>query len=178
MSVAPSLAAFSLASFLAFSIPVDAARLPQPGDPCTCPTKLHRATEISSASATLVALAEGVVAQFVKQKHAGSTASPNHSGRIIFAPDFLVTGRGSVDSLHPADALSHRVSRDWQRIAHPVLRPSRYCMDAPPAASAPCAGARAHPHQDARQLVRSIPGHLARLACRTNSNLHINNRPP
>ena len=53
MSVAPSSAAFSLASFLAVSIPVDAARVPQ--DPLTWPTNSQPATEASSVSAIFAA---------------------------------------------------------------------------------------------------------------------------
>lgn len=63
MSVAPSLAAFTLASFLAFSIPVRAARLPQPEDALTWPTNSQPATEASSVSAIFAALAESTVAQ-------------------------------------------------------------------------------------------------------------------
>ena len=63
MSVAPSLAALSLDSFLAFSIPVDAARLPQPEYPLTWPRNSQPATEASSASSIFAALAESVAAQ-------------------------------------------------------------------------------------------------------------------
>lgn len=58
MSVAPSLAAFSLASFLALSIPVDVATWP-----CIWPTNWQLATEASSASAIFAASAESIVAQ-------------------------------------------------------------------------------------------------------------------
>jgi len=62
MSVAPSLAAFTLASFLASSISVDVARLPQPEDPLTWPTNSQPATEVSSVSAIFAARAERIVA--------------------------------------------------------------------------------------------------------------------
>ena len=66
MSVAPSLAAFTRASFLAFSIPVDAARFPQPEVPLTWPTNSQPATEASSVSAIFAALAVSTVAQPVR----------------------------------------------------------------------------------------------------------------
>jgi hypothetical protein len=63
MWVAPSFAALSLASFLEFFIPADAARFPQPEEPWTSPRNLHVATICASASCTRAAAALGAVAQ-------------------------------------------------------------------------------------------------------------------
>lgn len=62
MCVAPSPAARSVASFLAFCIPTDAATLPKPEDPWTLPRKRQSATIFSSASWTALAELLKVVA--------------------------------------------------------------------------------------------------------------------
>ena len=87
MSVAPSLAAFTRASFLAFSIPVDAARFPQPEVPLTWPTNSQPATEASSVSAIFAALAVSTVAQPVRS-----------AIRVIDA----------IDRVHSGDSTRHR----------------------------------------------------------------------
>src|SRR5215218_7275920 len=73
--VAPMEAAFSRASFLAFSIPVLAAMFPKPDEPSTSDTNLQRVTCESSATWTRCAAGLNVVAHPVT-RHASNKDEP------------------------------------------------------------------------------------------------------